>query len=205
MKDKKTDKRRPAPERREIILDAALHTFLELGYYDAHMVTIAERADVTKPILYRHFPGKLDLLLAILDRAGRDLRNSLLETAGEEIDWRTSIKNDIRSYLDFVENYRAGYRLLLSIDPHVDREVERLIDGIRLDVMNIIAERIEVYADTAMTPPEDIEVTATLLVGMTETAALHWISNEKFPRAVYENNLVRSITSILAALPPRPR
>jgi len=71
--------------------------------------------------------------------------------------------------------------------------------------VNIIAERIEVYADTAMTPPEDIEVTATLVVAMTETAALHWISNEKSHRTVYENNLARSITSILAALPPRPR
>ena len=31
------------------------------------MDEIAERAGVSKPVLYQHFPGKLDLYLALLD------------------------------------------------------------------------------------------------------------------------------------------
>ena len=37
------------------------------GYHAAAMDDIAERAGVSKPVLYQHFPGKLDLYLALLD------------------------------------------------------------------------------------------------------------------------------------------
>jgi AcrR family transcriptional regulator len=37
------------------------------GYHAAAMDDIAERAGVSKPVLYQHFPGKLELYLALLD------------------------------------------------------------------------------------------------------------------------------------------
>ena len=37
------------------------------GYHAAAMDDIADRAGVSKPVLYQHFPGKLDLYLALLD------------------------------------------------------------------------------------------------------------------------------------------
>ena len=45
--------------------------FVAQGYHAAAMDDIAERAGVSKPVLYQHFPGKLDLYLALLD-AGAD-------------------------------------------------------------------------------------------------------------------------------------
>ena len=35
------------------------------------MDDIADRAEVSKPILYRHFPSKLDLYLAVIDERGQ--------------------------------------------------------------------------------------------------------------------------------------
>ena len=37
------------------------------------MDEIAERAGVSKPVLYQHFPGKLDLYLALLDESVDEL------------------------------------------------------------------------------------------------------------------------------------
>ena len=39
------------------------------GYHAAAMDEIAERAGVSKPVLYQHFPGKLELYLALLDES----------------------------------------------------------------------------------------------------------------------------------------
>src|SRR5512139_3799817 len=59
--------RLPRQERRAQLLDSALEVFVAQGYHSAAMDDIAERAGVSKPVLYQHFPGKLELYLALLD------------------------------------------------------------------------------------------------------------------------------------------
>src|SRR5512146_3295875 len=60
--------RLPRHERRRQLLDAALEVFVSQGYHAAAMDEIADRAGVSKPVLYQHFPGKLELYLALLDQ-----------------------------------------------------------------------------------------------------------------------------------------
>ena len=60
--------RLPRPARREQLLGAAQEVFVAQGYHAAAMDDIAEAAGVSKPVLYQHFPGKLDLYLALLDQ-----------------------------------------------------------------------------------------------------------------------------------------
>ena len=59
--------RLPRSARRKQLLDAAQEVFVAQGYHAAAMDDIAERAGVSKPVLYQHFPGKLELYLALLD------------------------------------------------------------------------------------------------------------------------------------------
>jgi AcrR family transcriptional regulator len=59
--------RLPRDERRAQLLTAALEVFTAAGYHAAAMDEIADRAGVSKPVLYQHFPSKLDLYLAVLD------------------------------------------------------------------------------------------------------------------------------------------
>src|SRR6476659_8780117 len=59
--------RMPGSARRKQLLAAAQEVFVANGYHAAAMDDIAERAGVSKPVLYQHFPGKLELYLALLD------------------------------------------------------------------------------------------------------------------------------------------
>ncbi len=61
--------RLPRPARRLQLLGAARDVFVAQGYHAAAMDEIAERAGVSKPVLYQHFPGKLELYLALLDES----------------------------------------------------------------------------------------------------------------------------------------
>jgi AcrR family transcriptional regulator len=61
--------RLPRRARRAQLLSAALEVFVAQGYHAAAMDDIAERAGVSKPVLYQHFPGKLDLYVALLDQS----------------------------------------------------------------------------------------------------------------------------------------
>src|SRR5579859_6352593 len=61
--------RLPKPARRRQLLTAAQEVFVAQGYHAAAMDEIAERAGVSKPVLYQHFPSKQDLYLALLDES----------------------------------------------------------------------------------------------------------------------------------------
>ena len=69
VKPKPSSTRLPRPARRLQLLGAARDVFVANGYHAAAMDEIAERAGVSKPVLYQHFPGKLELYLALLDES----------------------------------------------------------------------------------------------------------------------------------------
>ncbi len=53
-------------ERRRAIIDAARHEFARVGFHGASTSAIAQRADCSEPMLYKHFRGKRDLFIAVL-------------------------------------------------------------------------------------------------------------------------------------------
>ena len=53
--------RLPRDERRGQLLAAASEVFVDRGYHAAGMDEIADRAGVSKPVLYQHFSSKVEL------------------------------------------------------------------------------------------------------------------------------------------------
>lgn len=69
------EKRRMRPEaRRAAIVEAATFTFGNHGFAGTTTAQLAEACGVTQPILYRHFPGKVEIYLACLEHAWEELR-----------------------------------------------------------------------------------------------------------------------------------
>src|ERR1700691_6808511 len=60
--------RLPRDERRGQLLMAGSDILVDRGYHSGGMDEIAERAGVSKPVLYQHFSSKLELYLAVLNR-----------------------------------------------------------------------------------------------------------------------------------------
>jgi AcrR family transcriptional regulator len=63
-----------AAERRQAVLDTACDVFARSSYRGATTADIARAAEITEPILYRHFGSKRDLYLACLEQAWRQFR-----------------------------------------------------------------------------------------------------------------------------------
>ncbi len=59
----------PAEQRAAQILDAAAEVFAKRSYRDVSTAVIAAAAGVSEPALYRYFPSKRALYLAVLDRS----------------------------------------------------------------------------------------------------------------------------------------
>jgi AcrR family transcriptional regulator len=61
---------RPLPlARREAIIEAAVEEFAAVGFAAATTAAIARRAGISQPYVFRFFPTKKDLALAVIDRA----------------------------------------------------------------------------------------------------------------------------------------
>src|SRR5881409_4353030 len=89
--------------RRKQLLAAAQEVFVNNGYHAAAMDDIAIKAGVSKPVLYQHFPGKLELYLALLDTHAEDVLERVRQALAETDDNRVRVHNVLTAYFDFVD------------------------------------------------------------------------------------------------------
>src|SRR2546427_4767526 len=104
-------RRLTAEARRAQLLSVAREVFAEDGYHGAAMEKIAQRAGVTKPVLYQHFESKKELYLALLDS---DMARLLayVSTAIEGEQGHVRIQKGVAAYVDFIEQNADVFRLL---------------------------------------------------------------------------------------------
>src|SRR6266566_82315 len=95
--------RMPRSARRRQLLAAAQEVFVANGYHAAAMDDIAERAGVSKPVLYQHFPGKLELYLALLDTQAEKLGQAVHDALAATDDNRERIHGVLSAYFRFVD------------------------------------------------------------------------------------------------------
>ena len=163
------------------MLSAAREVFVAQGYHTAAMDDIAERAGVSKPVLYQHFPGKLDLYVALLDEGIAVLLDTLRTALEATTDNKQRVRGAIAAYFAFVDDPDGAYRLVFESDltnePAVRYRVEAADDACSLMLGRVISE------DTGLSAAQ-AELLASGLLGMAQIAARRWLREE--PRMARE-------------------
>jgi AcrR family transcriptional regulator len=75
--------RMPAEQRRELVLGEAMAAFATHGYAGTSTEEVARRAGISQPYLFRLFPTKKALFLALVERCFRRVRDEFAAAAGE--------------------------------------------------------------------------------------------------------------------------
>lgn len=167
--------RLPRSARRAQLLTAAQEAFVASGYHSAAMDDIAERAGVSKPVLYQHFPGKFELYLALLDETGLQLEATVRQALATPTDNKQRVYATVHAFFEFVAREASPYRLLFESDLTNDRNVSARIDGILGRCAEAFSDAIS--ADTAMSRRDAI-VLGTALTGMAQVAARSWVMGD---------------------------
>ena len=115
--------RLPRDERRGQLLMAASDIFVDRGYHAAGMDEIAERAGVSKPVLYQHFSSKLELYLAVLQRHVENLVSGVRQALRTTTDNRQRLRSAVQAFFDFIEHDGQGYRLIFENDNITEPQV----------------------------------------------------------------------------------
>jgi AcrR family transcriptional regulator len=171
--DRQRSLRLPRPARRAQLLDAARKVFVEQGYHAAAMDDIAERAGVSKPVLYQHFPGKLDLYLALLDEHADELVDAVRVALASTTDNKARVAATMSAYFAFIDDDHGAFRLVfesdLTSEPSVSERVERTTHACAELVSEVIAE------DTGLSRDESM-LLAVALIGTAQVSARWWLS-----------------------------
>ena len=133
----------PRSARRAQLLESALDVFVAQGYHAAAMDDIAERAGVSKPVLYQHFPGKLDLYLALLDSACDQVvggvRTALASTTVNKERVAATHRGVLRATSP---NAGGAFRLVFESDLTSEPAVRERVDRVTAQCAEAIAEVI---------------------------------------------------------------
>ena len=165
----------PKEQRRTQVLDAARAVFVESGYYAAGMDVIAERAGVSKPVLYQHFPSKLDLYLALLDAGLEELLEATDAAARETTDNKLRVQRTMRAYFAFVDNPDGAYRLVFESDVMNEPAVSVRVEAANHEIAKRIAKVIS--QDTGLRPDEAL-LLGSGMQGMAQVAARRWLAHD---------------------------
>ncbi|MFM7949235.1 MAG: TetR/AcrR family transcriptional regulator [Actinomycetales bacterium] len=164
--------RLPRDERRAQLLTAALESFTTSGYHAASMDEIAERANVSKPVLYQHFPSKLDLYLAVLDLHIDSLVFGIQKAIASTRENKNRVKATIDAYFGFIEGEGEAFRLLFESDMSVEPQVRERLERMTYDCAVAVSAVISV--DTGL-PKDEAMILAIGLIGCAQISARHWL------------------------------
>jgi len=145
---------RKRQERNDTIIDAAMELFQSNGYEQTKMEDIAARADISPPTLYRYFPRKTELLVALFWKererlAGQleefhkksaswdavsslagllYLNNTGIRTRAQRKLWREAIAALMRMHDEANDEFRA-------IKQYFERHIERMLQRLHRDAL----------------------------------------------------------------------
>lgn len=178
--------RLPRSARRRQLLAAAQEVFVANGYHAAAMDDIAERAGVSKPVLYQHFPGKLELYLALVDEQANALIDATKQALAATDDNRERVHGVLSAYFDFVDGTArrapGAFRLIFESDLRNDAAVRERVERSTREIMHAVADTVA--GDTGLDRAQ-AELLAMTLTGAAEVAARWWLDNDRpVPHAV---------------------
>jgi len=136
--------RLPKDERRAQLLQAALEAFTQSGYHAASMDEIAERGGVSKPVLYQHFPSKLDLYLAVLDTHIDSLVFAIQKSIASTKANSDRVANTVQAYFDFIDTEGEAFRLLFESDMNVEPQVRERLNRMTYDCAAAVSAVISI-------------------------------------------------------------
>jgi AcrR family transcriptional regulator len=181
--------RLPKPARRRQLLAAAQEVFVAQGYHAAAMDDIAERAGVSKPVLYQHFPGKLELYLALLDESVDALTATVRAALESTTDNKQRVTATFTAFFDFVGSTGQAFRLVFESDLRNEPGVRARLD----ESSRVCAEMIsEIISEDAGIGDEEARLLGMGLVGMAQVSATYWLGTDReIPKDAAEQLMAR--------------
>jgi AcrR family transcriptional regulator len=175
--------------------------FAKRGYEATSVEEIAERARVSKPIVYEHFGGKEGLYAVVVDREMEHVVTRIAESIASGTP-RERVERAALAFLTYVKEQPEGFAVLSRDAPVVSAR------GGMSSLLNDVAERVrDVFVAAfkqAGYDPKVAPVYAHALVGMVTFVGQWWTETRKLPVEKVASHIAALAWMGLRHLPKRP-
>jgi AcrR family transcriptional regulator len=189
-------------ERREQLLDVGRTLFADKGFDGTSVEEIAEKAGVSKPVVYEHFGGKEGLYAVVVDREVRRLLDRI--TASLDGDHpRLLLEQAAGALLEYVEKETDGFRILVRDSPVASSAgtFASMISDIASQVEHVLAAEFKARDYE----PKLAALYSQALVGMVALTGQWWLDARKPKREEVAAHLVNLAWNGLSHLEAKPR
>ena len=197
----RTQRRLTAAARRAQLIDVGRAVFARRGYDATSVEDIAERAKVSKPIIYEHFGGKEGLYAVVVDREMEYVVRRIAEAIATGSP-RERVERATLAFLTYVKDHPDGFAVLAHGAP-----VASATGGMS-SLLNDVAERVgDIFAATfkdAGYDPKTAPIYAHALIGMVTSVGQWWTEARKPDIEEVANHLAALAWMGLRHLPKRP-
>jgi AcrR family transcriptional regulator len=197
--------RRPrlaAPARRAQLVDVGRLVFAQRGYEAASVEEIAERAGITKPIVYEHFGGKEGLYAVVVDREVELIVERIVDAISTGSP-RERLERAALAFLDYVQERPEGFTMLLRDSPALKGGGE--MPGLMYDLADRVGAVFAQQFRRAGYDRKAAPIYAHALVGMVAFVGQWWTeSRRSLAPEVVASHLAALAWMGLRHLPRRP-
>ncbi len=174
-----------AADRREAILDAALEEFAQNGYHETSLEGVADRAGISKALIYEHFASKRDLHDALLGRYVHELLERMIGAISTAAPPEARLRAAADAFLRFVEEHREPWRLMVRHPS--DSGVAESVGRQQSEIAHAIGAVLQADAPAEMEESPDrgrfeVEMVAQQMVGAWRGVAIWWDDHRDVPR-----------------------
>ena len=194
--ERRKRRRLPAAQRRETLIAAASELFAQRGYDHVSLDEVAQRAGVTKVIVYRHFASKKELYMQLLCAHRDRLLHTLaagLAVPGPLVERVPAVAD---AWFAYVESNPFAWAMLfqdVTGDPEIRAFHANMRDTARAAIVGLVAAE-----NTLQLKPETLEPVAEVLRSGMTGLALWWLDHQDVPRATLVQTITQTIWHGLA-------
>lgn len=193
-----TRTRLSAVERRNQLVQVGRAVFAEKGYEGTSVEEIAERAKISKPIIYEHFGGKEGLYAVIVDREMEFVIAQISEAISTGTP-RDRIEGAALAFMRYVEERPDGFAVLKRDSPS-NSGLANLLAEVAERVGNVLRSEFKRAGyDTRAAP-----LYAQALIGMVTFVGQWWEENSKMSAEEAASHISALAWMGLRHLPTKP-
>ncbi|HNP55652.1 MAG TPA: TetR/AcrR family transcriptional regulator [Gordonia sp. (in: high G+C Gram-positive bacteria)] len=189
-------------QRRAQLIEVARGLFAERGYEATSIEEIAQRANVSKPVVYEHFGGKEGLYAVVVDREMETLLEMITSSLSTTRS-RYRVQQVALALLTYMEERPDGFRILVRGRSAGDGE-NTTYSSLLNDAVTQVEHILGGDFSRRGLDPGLAALYAQALVGMVSMTAQWWLDVREPPKEVVAAHLVNLCWNGLTRLDPDP-
>ncbi len=191
-------------QRRQQLIEIGRSLFAERGYDATSVEEIAQRAQVSKPVVYEHFGGKEGLYAVVVDREMSMLLDMITSSLTRNRS-RVRLEQVALALLTYIEERTDGFRILVRDQAGTGTGEESRYSSLLNEAVNEVAHILAGDFGRRELDPGLATLYAQALVGMVSTAATWWLDVREPSKEVVAAHLVNLCWNGLSGLESDPQ